>query len=188
MLGLVRHARACPRLSKITISLWRVELFCLFVACSFTLMKATVLSCCFSWVWFGMPKVLWSNKSPISLESIKWFYWFLQVYSYLHLVRYPLKLQPMLFWAGIVRYSLSANQIVRCYKLKKLKKDMRYQVKLIFCFHWSWKKYHAITGYDSKILLVNQFAGFFYFWLVWHVKLNRGSPSLHCTCFSLKLC
>ena len=34
----------------------------------------------------------------------------------------------MLFWAGIVRHSLSANQIVRCFKLKKLKKDMRYHI------------------------------------------------------------
>ena len=34
----------------------------------------------------------------------------------------------MLFWAGIVKHSLSVNQIVRCFKLKKLKKDVRYQV------------------------------------------------------------
>ena len=34
----------------------------------------------------------------------------------------------MLLWAGIVRHSLSANQIVRYFKLKKLKKGMRYLV------------------------------------------------------------
>ena len=38
----------------------------------------------------------------------------------------------MIFWAGIVRHSLSANQIVRSFKLKKLAKDMRYQVDLFF--------------------------------------------------------
>ena len=38
----------------------------------------------------------------------------------------------MLFWAGIVRHSLSGNHIVRCFKLKNLKKDMRYQVDFVF--------------------------------------------------------
>ena len=37
----------------------------------------------------------------------------------------------MLFWAGIARHSLSANQIVRCFKLKKLEKDMRYQIEFL---------------------------------------------------------
>ena len=45
---------ACQGMSKIlennkaTISLGRVDLFCLFVACSYTSMEATVLSCWFS--------------------------------------------------------------------------------------------------------------------------------------------
>ena len=52
---------ACPGMSKFlqdnkaTISLGRVELFCLFAACSYRSMKATVLSCHFSWVWSAMP-------------------------------------------------------------------------------------------------------------------------------------
>ena len=62
--------------NKLTIFLRKVELFCLFVGCSYTFMEATVLSCRFSWVWSGMPKVLWNNKSPISLESAQWFCWF----------------------------------------------------------------------------------------------------------------
>ena len=33
----------------------------------------------------------------------------------------------MIFWAGIVRHRLSSNQIDKCFKLKKLTKDMRYQ-------------------------------------------------------------
>ena len=44
--------------NKVPISLGRVELFYLFVACSYTSMEATVLSCHFSWVWSCMPKVL----------------------------------------------------------------------------------------------------------------------------------
>ena len=38
-------------------------------------------------------------------------------------------------------------------------------IKLIFCFHWSYKKHHAILGYDLKILLAYQFAGFVTFYL-----------------------
>ena len=44
--------------NKAKISLVRLELFCLFVAFSYTSMETTVLSCRFSWVWCGMPKVL----------------------------------------------------------------------------------------------------------------------------------
>ena len=90
--------QACQGMSKVlqnnkaTISPERVELFCSFVACTYTSMEAALLSCCFSWVWCGMSKVLWSNKSPISLERVVWFCWFFAS-SYLHLVRYSLKLQ-----------------------------------------------------------------------------------------------
>ena len=95
MLSLVRHTRACPKFSKITKqqNLWEgLSYFFLFVACSYTTMEATVLSCHCSWLWSSMPKVLWSNKSPISLERVVWFCWFFAS-SYLYLVRYPLKLQ-----------------------------------------------------------------------------------------------
>ena len=60
--------------NKATISMSRLELSCLFVACSYTSMEAIVLSC--GWVWSVMPKVLWNNKSPISLEEFVWFCWF----------------------------------------------------------------------------------------------------------------
>ena len=36
--------------NKSTTSLGKVEFFCLFVACSYTSMEATELSCCLSWV------------------------------------------------------------------------------------------------------------------------------------------
>ena len=77
--------------NKLPIALGKVELFCLFVGCSYTSWEATVLSCCFIWVCFSMPKVLWNNKSPISLEMVEWFCWFFAC-SYLHLVGYSFKL------------------------------------------------------------------------------------------------
>ena len=49
-------------------------------------------------------------------------------------------------------------------------------IKLIFCFHWSCKKYHAILGYDPKIV-AQSVCRIFYFWLVWFVNLNIG---VHC--------
>ena len=83
----------------------------------------------------------------------------------------------MVFWAGIVRYNLSTNQIVRCFKLKKLEKDMKYQVGFFLPL-----KLEKISCYfDSKILLANQFAGFFTFAFL-TFKLNTGGPLLHCTC------
>ena len=106
MLDFVRHARAWPRFSKITKQQYLWE----------GLTEATVLSCCFSWVW--------------SSESVIWCCWFFAS-SYLHLVRIHCSYKNVLYWAGIVRHSLSANHIVRCFKLKKLKKDMRYQAEFL---------------------------------------------------------
>ena len=83
---------------------------------------------------------------------------FLQVVIFCILLDIHWSCKNMLFWAGIIRHSLSVNQIVRCFKLKKFKKDMGYQVdsllplKLeeILCYYGLW----------IKILLANQFAGF----------------------------
>ena len=91
----------------------------------------------------------------------------------------------MLFWVGIVRRSLSANQIVRCslsanqivqcFKLKKLENSMTYQVDVLLPLKL--QKYHAILGYDPKILLANQFAGFFTFDLF---DFSVLIPGVHC--------
>ena len=67
----------------------------------------------------------------------------------------------MLFWAGIVWHRLSANQIVRCFKLKKLENYMRYQVD--FLLPLKLQKISYYFGLCWKILLANQFAGFFTF-------------------------
>ena len=80
--------------------------------------------------------------------------------------------------AGIVRHRLSANQIVKCFKLKKLKAI--WGIKLIVCLHWRYKKYHAILGYAVKYPW-HICCRIFYFWLVWLINLNTGGPLLHCT-------
>ena len=68
--------------------------------------------------------------------------------------------QYLLFWAGIVWHGSSANQIVRCFKLKKIKNYMRYQVDFLLLLKLQ-KIYYF--GLCWKILLANQFAGFFTF-------------------------
>ena len=63
--------------NKLSISPGKVVLFSLFVACSDRSMEATMLFCCFSWVWSG-------------------WVWF----GYLHLVEYPLKLPEYAILGG----------------------------------------------------------------------------------------
>ena len=70
---------------------------------------------------------------------------------------YPLELPNLLFWAGIVLHKLSANQIVRCFKLKKY---MRYKVDFLLPLKLQ-KIYYFVLWW--KILLANQFAEFFIF-------------------------
>ena len=142
--------------NKTTISLGRLSYFVYFVACSCTSMEATVLSCRFSWLWSGMPKVLWSNKSPVSLERVEWFCWLFASSYFLHLVRYPLKLRKY----AILALSGIACQPIRLSDVLNLKNSKRiWVIKLILCFHWSWKKY-CYYGLWLKIVLANQFAGF----------------------------
>ena len=86
----------------------------------------------------------------------------------------------IMFWVGILRHSLSTNQIVRCFKLKKLKKEMRYQVDFflplkleeILCHFGLWPQNTLGLSVDT----------IFYFWLVWLVKFDTWGSLLHCTC------
>ena len=85
----------------------------------------------------------------------------------------------LVFWAGIVWHRISANQVVRDFKLEKLNNYMMYQVDFLLLL-----KLQKISYYFElwqKILLVSQFAEFFYFCLVWLVNLNYGYPLSHCT-------
>ena len=178
MLGLVGHARACPRFSKITNqqNLWE-GLVILFI--SFTSMQAAVLPVPFSWIWTDMPKFLWSNKSPISLGRVVWFCWFFGS-SYFHLVKYPLKLQKLPTFSGI------ASEPIRLSDVLNLKNSKRiWGIQLAFCFHWNLKKYYAILGYDPKILSANQFAGYFTFGLF---DLLSLIPGVHCYTVPVSLC
>ena len=85
--------------------------------------------------------------------------------------------QNLLFWAGIFRHRLSANQIVKCFKLKKIENYMRYQVDCLFPL-----KLQKISCYFRlcrQILLVYQLENF----LLFTCLTYRGSPLLHCTCY-----
>ena len=164
--------------NKATISPERVELFCLFVACSYTSMEATVLSCHFSWVWSACPKF-----SEVTNHQFLWkgscdFVDFLQVVICI-LLDIHWSYKNMLFWAGIVRHSLSANQIVRCFKLKKFKKDMSYQVDSLLPLKLEEILLLWVMTQNS---IGQSVCRIFYFWLVWLVKLNIEGPLIHCTC------
>ena len=93
----------------------------------------------------------------------------------------------MLFWVDIISHRLSVNQIVRCFKLKKLGNYMRYQVIFLLLL-----KLHfvAIISYCFGLCLQNNFVQsvtrIFYFWVVSLVNLNTVGPLRHCTCLFLK--
>ena len=90
----------------------------------------------------------------------------------------------LLPWAGIVRLRLSANQIVRCFKLKKLENYMRYQVGFLLPL-----KFQKICSFGlwSQNTPGQSVCSIFYFLFVWRFNLNTGGPLLHCTCFNLFL-
>ena len=78
------------------------------------------LPCSFSWVLYGMPKVLRNNKLPISLEELSDFVNFLYVVICIWLDIHR-NCKNMRSWAGNVRHGLSANQV-------NLKNCMRFHV------------------------------------------------------------
>ena len=158
----------------------RLELFCLFVACSYTSMEATVLSYLFGWIWSCIPKVLWNNKSPISLERVEWFCWFLHLVICI-LLDINWSYKNMLFWVDIFRHRLSVNHIVRCFKLRKLENYMRYQVEFLLLLKL--QKILCYFGLWPQNTLGQSVCRIFYFWLVWHVNLITVGPLIHCTCY-----
>ena len=87
----------------------------------------------------------------------------------------------MLFRAGIVRRSLSANQIVRCFKLKKLENDLKYQVD--FLLPLKLEEISCCFGLRPQNTLGQSVCRIFYFWVVLLVKVNTQGPLLYCTCF-----
>ena len=169
--GMPRYAQCSPKWQTVNISGkdWTI----LFICC----MQLHIQGSCIVIRLFELGMV-WHAQS--SLERVEWFCWFFAC-TCLHHVGYPLKLPNLLFWAGIVRHRLSADQIVRCFKLRKLENYMRYQVDFLLPLKLQKICYFGLC---CKILFPNQFAGLFYFWLVWLVNRNTGSPLLHCACFT----
>ena len=158
--------------NKATISLGRVELFCLFVACSYTFVEATVLSYGPAYPKFSEA----TNHQYLWKWSCAFVDFLLVVICILLDIHWNYK--NMLFWAGIVRHSHSVNQIVKCFKLKKLKKDMMYQVDFLLPLKLEEIFYFGLwpqNTFGQSIFWI------FYFWLVWLVKLKTGGPLLLCT-------
>ena len=91
-----------------------------------------------------------------SMDSADW----LNNYGVLRVMDIHWSYQDLLFWAGIIWHRLSARQIVRYFKLKKLKNYMKYQVDFLLPLKLQKICYF---GLFLKILLANQFRGFFTF-------------------------
>ena len=133
MLGLVRHTWAYwtfPKITKVPISLGKVELFCLFVVCSYTSMEAMLLSCHFRWLWSWCPKFSETTNHQYLWKGFSDFVDFLHVVICILLdIHWCYK--NMLFRVDTVRHRLSGNQIVRCFKLKNLKNYMSNHVDVL---------------------------------------------------------
>ena len=135
MLGLVRHARGCPRFSKITKQQY------LWVGLSYSgyLLHVVThpwkLQCYVVLVGYGpaCPKFSEATNHQYLWKGCSDFVDFLQVVICI-LLDIHWSFKNMLFWACIVRHSLSTNQIVRL-NLKNSKRI--WGIKLILCFHWS---------------------------------------------------
>ena len=54
-------------------------------------------------------------------------------------------------------------------------------IKLIFCFHWNYKKYHTTLGYAGKYSWPISLQDFLLLTCL-TCYLNPGGPLLHCTC------
>ena len=59
-------------------------------------------------------------------------------------------------------------------------------IKLVFCFHWSYKRYHTILGYAGKYSWPISLQNFLLLTCFWLVNLNTGGPLLLCACLSIK--
>ena len=144
-MGLVRHAWACPTFSKITNCQYLWERLSYFVYLLHVVTPPGKLQC-YHVVLVGYgpacPKFSEITHCQYLWRGLSDFVDFLHVVISI-LLGIHWSYQNLLFWAGIARHRLSANQIVRCFKLKKLE-------KLIVCFHRSYKRYHAILGYAAK--------------------------------------
>ena len=181
MLGLVRHARACPRFSKITKQQYLWEGLSYFVNLLSVVTHLWKLQC-YHVILVGYgpacPKFSEATNHQYLWKGCSDFVDFLQVVICI-LLDIHWSYKNMLFWAGLFKHSLSANQIVRCFKLKKLKNHMRWQFDFLLPLKLEEICYFGLWPQNT---LGQSVCRIFYFWLVWLVKLNTGGPLLHCTC------
>ena len=133
MLGLVRHARTCPRFSKIKKKKYLWEGLSYFLHLLSVVTHFWKLQC------YHVILVRYGPACPKFSEATNHKYLWKGSCEFVGLLLVVICIvldihwnyKNMLFSAGIVRHSHSVNQIVRCFKLTKLKKDMRYQVDFL---------------------------------------------------------
>ena len=96
-----------------------VKLFCSFATCSCTSMAMAMLPWSFSWYGLACPQFSKITDQQYLWEGLNDFFCFLHVVVY-QLLDICWNHKNMLFWVAIVMQGLSANQIARYFKLKKL--------------------------------------------------------------------
>ena len=114
----------------------------------------------------------------LTSDLMKWADW-LNSICILRVMDIHWSYQNWLFWSGVVWHRLSTNHIVRCFKLKKLKSYVRYQVDFLLPLKLQKVSLFWIMPENT---LGQSVCRIFYFWLVWLLNLNTGGPLLHCTC------
>ena len=124
--GMPGHVQLLQK-EKAAICPERAELFCLFVACSFTSMKTRVLLCliivgywpaCLKFSEATNQQNLWKGSIDF-VDFLQLVIWILLDIHWSH--------KNMTFSTVIVKHKFTPNQIVKCFKLKNLTNDMRYQ-------------------------------------------------------------
>ena len=106
----------------------RVELFCLFVACSYKSMETTALPSSFSWILYDIFSDITNYQYP--WKELNGFVDVLHVVMCILLdIHWGCK--NMRFWAGNVRHELSANETARYFKLKKLENYISFHVDFL---------------------------------------------------------
>ena len=139
MLGLVRHARACPRFSKISKQQYLWERLSYFVYLLHFVTHPWKLQYYVDLVGYGptCPKFPEATNHQYLWKGSCNFVDFLQAVICI-LLDIDWTYKNMLFWAGIVRDSLSVNQIVRLSDVLNLKNSKTiWGIKLIFYLHWN---------------------------------------------------
>ena len=116
------------------------------------------------------------NQVHLKNDLIKWVYW-LNDFCELRVMDIHWNYQNLLFSVSIVWHRLSANQIIRYFKPKKLKNYIRYQVD--FLLPLKLQKY-TILGYSAEYSWTISLQDFLL--LLWLANLNTRDPLLHCIC------